>query len=243
MDLPEKKNSLMCIQCGESAEELFKLFECDIIKISHCENCHKVVDKYVEFDPVIILLDVLLFKPQAYRHILFNIQIQFQWKLCVVCLLCGAYLKWALQHDALQSGDGNVKSFLQHALQVDFYVVLLQTSIDLAAYLGGIHIACKVYAEVTKRSLNQRLSAIQNGIILSQTGKLLVIPAVIWGQYNIVVCSWLTELFVFTFVSQSLRVSLSCSRFTVALLLVTGYLSELMADQLAGSIFNLNGTP
>lgn len=57
------------------------------------------------------------------------VSFQFQWKLCVVCLLCGAYLKWALQHDALQSGDGNVKSFLQHALQVDFYVVLLQTSI------------------------------------------------------------------------------------------------------------------
>ena len=35
-------------------------------------SCHKVVDKYIEFDPVIIFLDALLHKPQAYRHLLFN---------------------------------------------------------------------------------------------------------------------------------------------------------------------------
>ena len=35
-------------------------------------NCDETVDKYIEFDKVIIFLDALLHKPQAYRHILFN---------------------------------------------------------------------------------------------------------------------------------------------------------------------------
>ena len=30
------------------------------------------MDKYVEYDPVIIFLDALLHKPQAYRHIILN---------------------------------------------------------------------------------------------------------------------------------------------------------------------------
>ncbi|XP_071835052.1 protein ARV1-like isoform X2 [Apostichopus japonicus] len=200
------------------------------------DHCQKVVDKYVEFDPVIILLDVLLFKPQAYRHILFNMTTQFQWKLCVFCLLCGAYLKWALHNETPSHKDDSVRSFLQYALQIDFYIVLLLTAIDLAAYLGGIHVACKLYAGVTKRSIKQRLPVIHNAIILSQAGKLLVIPAVIWGQYNIQTCFWLTELFVFTFVSQSLRVTLSCSRLTITLLLVTGYLSEITVSQLGQTL-------
>lgn len=36
------------------------------------ESCQKPVDKYIEYDPVIILIDALLCKTQAFRHILFN---------------------------------------------------------------------------------------------------------------------------------------------------------------------------
>ena len=37
-----------------------------------CINCFSVVDKYVEFEIIIIAIDVILHKIQAYRHILFN---------------------------------------------------------------------------------------------------------------------------------------------------------------------------
>ena len=39
-------------------------------------TCEKVVDKYVEFDAVILLLDVLLLRIQSYRHLIFNYGIQ-----------------------------------------------------------------------------------------------------------------------------------------------------------------------
>ena len=38
-------------------------------------SCQKVVDKYIEFDHMVIFLDALLHKPQVYRHLLFNIHI------------------------------------------------------------------------------------------------------------------------------------------------------------------------
>ena len=34
-----------------------------------------MIDKYVEFDAVILLLDVLLLRVQSYRHLLFNYQL------------------------------------------------------------------------------------------------------------------------------------------------------------------------
>lgn len=39
------------------------------------KSCQKPVDKYVEYDPVIILINAILCKAQAYRHILFNTNI------------------------------------------------------------------------------------------------------------------------------------------------------------------------
>lgn len=38
-------------------------------------SCKKPVDKYIEYDPVIILIDATLCKIQAFRHILFNTEI------------------------------------------------------------------------------------------------------------------------------------------------------------------------
>lgn len=36
------------------------------------EKCHNVADKYIEFEPVIILVDSMLLSQQAYRHALYN---------------------------------------------------------------------------------------------------------------------------------------------------------------------------
>lgn len=44
----------------------------DIACLCAQESCQKPVDKYIEYDPVIILIDAILCKTQAFRHILFN---------------------------------------------------------------------------------------------------------------------------------------------------------------------------
>ena len=37
-------------------------------------KCSENVDKYIEYDFVLVLLDILLHKSQAYRHVLFNVK-------------------------------------------------------------------------------------------------------------------------------------------------------------------------
>ena len=39
-------------------------------------NCGRLVDKYIEYDAVIVCLDALLLKVQAFRHVLYNSHIQ-----------------------------------------------------------------------------------------------------------------------------------------------------------------------
>jgi hypothetical protein len=40
------------------------------------EACKEFCDKYVECDAVIIFIDMLLHKPEVYRHLLFNRQVE-----------------------------------------------------------------------------------------------------------------------------------------------------------------------
>ncbi|KAI4798273.1 hypothetical protein KUCAC02_022166 [Chaenocephalus aceratus] len=97
------KDGFRCVECNEKAPELHRDYSKGILKITICESCQKPVDKYIEYDPVIILIDAILCKTQAFRHILFNTSLN--WKLCVFCLLCEAYLRWSLLHGTEQSSD------------------------------------------------------------------------------------------------------------------------------------------
>lgn len=80
---------LVCIECFRSIKSIFKIYSDGFKDLSECvrlENnlilrkkliylqprCHGVVDLYVECEPSVIIIDLILFKEKAYRHILFN---------------------------------------------------------------------------------------------------------------------------------------------------------------------------
>lgn len=103
------------------------------------------MDKYIEYDLVIILVDAILCKAQAFRHILFNtslnvsglslshmnrtllpssvqnflIFVQIHWKLCVFGLLCEAYLRWSVLHGSEQNTDP--ADLIRYTKEWEFY--------------------------------------------------------------------------------------------------------------------------
>jgi hypothetical protein len=42
-------------------------------------ECHHVADKYIEYDPVIVMIDLVLLNEQAYRHVLYNSPFKVSW--------------------------------------------------------------------------------------------------------------------------------------------------------------------
>lgn len=42
------------------------------IRLTRCSKCGKVADKYVEYELLLVLTDVVLHKRPAVRHMLFN---------------------------------------------------------------------------------------------------------------------------------------------------------------------------
>lgn len=232
-------DTFRCIECGFSARELYHDYGNGIIKISHCEKCKQVVDKYVEFDPVIVLLDALLFKPQAYRHVLFNKVITFHWRVSIVCLLCDAYMKWA--HKFAAPTEGESKPFLTYALQWDFYAMFMIAGLELLAFIAGVVGICFLHSAFSnsREHWKARSSRLVKALLLSSAGKLLVIPVVIWGETHIYTTLLLTRLFMAVASTQAITVILDCPHITSISLVGCGFITEALVSLLTPSIENI----
>ncbi|XP_033932052.1 protein ARV1 [Pseudochaenichthys georgianus] len=217
------KDGFRCVECNEKAPELHRDYSKGILKITICESCQKPVDKYIEYDPVIILIDAILCKTQAFRHILFNTSLNIQWKLCVFCLLCEAYLRWSLLHGTEQSSDP--ADIIRYTKEWEFYGMFGLAALELSAFCVAVLLfLVVVVGRLQGATLDLRL--LLRALLLSCYGKVLLIPAVIWEHDHAPLCLGLIKMFVLTSNSQAIRVILNSSRRLSLLAVCVGLLSE-----------------
>ncbi|XP_077237891.1 protein ARV 2-like [Tasmannia lanceolata] len=62
-----------CIHCGSEVKALFVQYSPGNIRLMKCENCKVVADEYIECEITILLIDLILHKRKAYRHLLYNL--------------------------------------------------------------------------------------------------------------------------------------------------------------------------
>ncbi|KKK13747.1 hypothetical protein ARAM_001673 [Aspergillus rambellii] len=99
----------ICIECSYPVSHLYSTYSrADDrslgkgVRLTQCPRCKRFADKYVEYDFVVLFIDLVLIKPQVYRHLLFNRlegdEHQFDpsiIRLGVLLLLFDVYLTWA----------------------------------------------------------------------------------------------------------------------------------------------------
>lgn len=68
--------SYVCIYCGSPCDALYRQLTTSLssIKAMHCEHCQRIVDPYIEREWLLVVIDCILLRPEAYRHILYNNQ-------------------------------------------------------------------------------------------------------------------------------------------------------------------------
>lgn len=212
-----------CVECNKDALELHRDYSNGILKITICESCKKPVDKYIEYDPVIILIDAILCKTQAFRHILFNTTLNIHWKLCVFCLLCEAYLRWSQLHVS-EPSSGDPSDIIRYTKEWDFYAMFGLAALELWAFCTGV--LCSLWLTGRLRRSRQEACRLLRALLLSSYGKVLLIPAVIWEHDHSPLCFSLIKLFVLTSNSQAIRVILNSSRRLSLLAVCVGLLCE-----------------
>ncbi|CAG5928460.1 unnamed protein product [Menidia menidia] len=229
------KDAFRCVECSEKAAELHRDYKNGILKITICESCQKPVDKYIEYDPVIILIDAILCKTQAFRHILFNTSLNIHWKLCVFCLLCEAYLRWSVLHGARRSS--HPADIIRYTREWEFYSTFGVVALELAAFCGTALCFLWIWVQVQGvrgvqvwvRGPEVRpvdVGLLFRALLLSSYGKVLLVPAVIWEHDYSPLCLGLIKLFVLTSNSQAIRVILNCSRRLSLTAVCLGLLAE-----------------
>ncbi|KAL2255247.1 hypothetical protein VTK26DRAFT_3758 [Humicola hyalothermophila] len=97
----------ICIECRHPVKTLWREGGGDKsgghnIRLTVCKNCGRFCDKYVEHDFVVLFIDLVLIKPQVYRHLLHNTLMKDEdefspsiIRLGILLLLFDVYLTWA----------------------------------------------------------------------------------------------------------------------------------------------------
>lgn len=70
---PSTGNLFICINCGNFLPALYEQYGESHIRLSQCDYCHNIADKYIEYDNVLLFIDLILIKPSAYRHTIYNV--------------------------------------------------------------------------------------------------------------------------------------------------------------------------
>ncbi|XP_059307503.1 protein ARV 1-like [Lycium ferocissimum] len=68
----EKEMSFRCVQCGFSVTTLYILYSPGNIRLMKCGNCKAAADEYIECELMILVIDLILHKIRAYRHLFYN---------------------------------------------------------------------------------------------------------------------------------------------------------------------------
>ncbi|XP_022894889.1 protein arv1 homolog isoform X2 [Olea europaea var. sylvestris] len=90
--------SFRCVQCVIPIKTLYIQYSPGNIRLMKCGNCKAVADEYIECEIMILIIDLILHKPKAYRHLFYNMFSKetlnlegLLWKLILGFLILDAY--------------------------------------------------------------------------------------------------------------------------------------------------------
>ncbi|KAJ5569605.1 Arv1 protein [Penicillium hispanicum] len=145
----------ICIECSYPVSHLYSAYsraddrsQGKGVRLTQCPRCQRFADKYVEYDFVVIFIDLVLIKPQVYRHLLFNRlgrdDNRFDRsiiRLGVLLLLFDVYLTWA----RLEKDPSLAAAFISRAPIVVQYLFFL--TLNAAATLAH-HLTVRLVASI-----------------------------------------------------------------------------------------------
>ncbi|KAI6172028.1 Protein ARV [Aphelenchoides besseyi] len=173
--MPTVSETPICVNCGASANKLYTIYDKDVIKLADCVACGKTVDKYVEYDFVLVFIDLILQYSAAYRHVFINTCYESYWRVIVVFTMFNAYNKWTEQKFAMHSDSKVV-----YELEWTFYKSLLESGIELLTYAIVAYLIA-VYIFKYKIPNRQQFLSIS---LCGFYGNSLLVFSIIWLVHN-----------------------------------------------------------
>jgi len=142
-----------CITCGFPAPQVYKTYaNGNLVKLLNCKSCGELIDKYVEYDSIIVIINLILLNPSAYRHVLLNHAFEGFWKLGVVSLFVEAYCFWCFQKGMeqfqLDQDQDNLTTTAKtdfYEIEIKFYIALLRTFLSTLFFQSMIFLSVFIF--------------------------------------------------------------------------------------------------
>ncbi|KAK9452596.1 Arv1-like family-domain-containing protein [Dipodascopsis uninucleata] len=218
---------MMCIECAHPVTSLYTEYSSNNIRLTACPNCNKFADKYIEHDSVLIFIDLVLIKPQVYRHLTFNrlsisphLQSAVR-KMFILITLFDVYLTWARVEKVgrIESSSGldsptNAILKLPVLGQYLFFIVYCLTE-TLTSHVVLRWLGQFVVSDRAKFDPN----TISIALLISSATKLFPILMVIWS-YDIPAAAKAVGWAVNVNNVEALNIVLGCGHIRACLLLI-----------------------
>ncbi|KAK0164678.1 hypothetical protein PV328_003273 [Microctonus aethiopoides] len=175
----------ICINCGVKVAELYRRYSPSVLKVLKCNKCGCLADKYIEYDPVIVLVDLVLLEKSAYRHLLYNSAFKSYWKLMVVLLLSESFRVWSSVEghnitDGLRQNNSSDKND-SFDRERSFYTLLCYTTLSLSSFVFTVIIATELrWLILNTRPLKYKTTDLIRALIVGGCAKLLTLLGLVW---------------------------------------------------------------
>ncbi|KAI0998464.1 hypothetical protein K3495_g9733 [Podosphaera aphanis] len=215
------------------------------VRLTVCKNCGRFCDKYVEHDFVVLFIDLVLIKPQVYRHLLHNTLMrekdQFDpriLRLGILLLLFDVYLTWARiekQTSSCPAADtphsNNFLRLAQKPIVCQYLFFLILCALSTLAFHLSIRFLISsrlspfvFFGLVTRYS---RPNSVSTALLVSSSTKLFPILMVIW-EYDVPAAARSLGWAVVVNNVEALKILLDCGYGTAAVLATIGAITRWM---------------
>ncbi|KAI6781783.1 arv1-like family protein [Emericellopsis cladophorae] len=240
----------ICIECRTPVSTLWRSGAGDnsghSIRLTVCRNCGRFCDKYVEHDFVVLFIDLVLIKPQVYRHLLHNTLMRdgdrFDpsiVRLGVLLLLFDVYLTWArIEKKSMpesETGQSTLGQLAQQPIVFQYLFFLILCAVSTFAFHASIRfLASSRYSPLVLAGLLPRFSrpnSVSTALLVSSSTKLFPILMVIW-EYDVPAAARSLGWAVVANNVEALRILLDCRYYTATILAILGAAARWMTGWL-----------
>ncbi|KAI1877122.1 uncharacterized protein JN550_001194 [Neoarthrinium moseri] len=253
----------ICIECRHPVKTLWTQYSGGAgggessghnIRLTVCKNCGRFCDKYVEHDFVVLFIDLVLIKPQVYRHLLHNTLMrerdQFDpsiIRLGTLLLLFDVYLTWArIEKQTLPSpgSQSNLGGLAQQPIVFQYMFFLILCTFSTLAF----HLSIRFLTSAPFSPLNQlgllrtysRPNSVSTALLVSSSTKLFPILMVIW-DYDVPAAARSLGWAVVLNNVEALKILLDCGYPVALVLAAAGAVSRWVVGRMILWMVGLEG--
>lgn len=144
-----------------------------------------LADKYIEYDPVIVFVDLILIEKPAYRHLLYNSNFKSYWKISIILWLTESFRAWSFCdiNSEIELIASKVDLTRNDALQdhCNFYNLLVHTALAFAAFIFTVIVVTELkWFLIGKKPYKYSTKDLSHALIVGGCGKLLGFLGIVW---------------------------------------------------------------